>query len=253
MSITIKDLSFSYGSEFIINSINAEFHTGEVTVIAGPNGSGKSTLVKAIMTLIDIKKGHIFLNKKDILSLSHIDRAKKIGYVAQDMPRDFDFTVYEIVEMGRYPYKKEWDIKKDSYYINRALKLTDSIGFKDRSIKTLSGGELQRVLLARALAGNPKYLILDEPASNLDIKHNIDMMKLIKSLTTELKITTIMVLHDLNSILHYGDKVILLRDGRILKSGSVKNVFTPETIESTYSIKSSVVRDKYGNPHIVTT
>lgn len=252
MSLKIVDLSFSYGKNKILNSLTEEFSPGEVSIIAGPNGSGKTTLVKAIMNLISIKKNEVFLKGRDILSFSATERARHMGYVAQNMSRDFDFTVYEVVEMGRYPYKKDWNTFEDLRYINRAMELTDIEELSDRYINTLSGGELQRVLLARALAGNPDHLILDEPSSNLDIKHNIEIMKLISKLTKELNITTIMVLHDLNTMLHYGDRIVMLKDGEILYKGSPEIVLSPDIIKSVYGIDSTIITDQNSIKHIIT-
>ncbi len=250
MSIKVENLSFSYGKKKILTDISTSFVSGEISVIAGPNGSGKTTLVKSIMTLLEIDKKSVFLNNSDILSYTSIERAKNIGYVAQYSPQDFDFTVYEVVEMGRYPYKKEWNSAKDIEAISRALKLTETTQLKHRSINTLSGGELQRVLLARALAGNPKCLILDEPSSNLDISHNNEMMKLLKVLTKEFNIVTIMVLHDLNSILHYADKIIMLKEGELVIEGDVENVLQPDNIKDIYGVNSQILSDKNGSLHL---
>ncbi|OQY40733.1 MAG: hypothetical protein B6229_00975 [Spirochaetaceae bacterium 4572_7] len=252
MSFIIDDLSFSYGHKLILNSINAEFTPGEVSIIAGPNGSGKTTMIRVIMGLLNQKKKSVFIDGKDIQSIPILERAKKIGYVAQHTDHDFDFTVLEVVNMGRYPYKKDWNPKRDLQASYKAMELTDTITFKNRSITTLSGGELQRVLLARALAVEPKYLVLDEPSSNLDISHNNEMMRLIKNITRNLNITTVMVLHDLNSILHFADKVLMLKNGELLLSGSVHNILTPKNIMDIYGVKSQIITDTNENKHIVT-
>lgn len=253
MSIKIKNLTFGYGKKVILNSISEEFLSGEVSVIAGPNGSGKSTLVKCIVKILKSDRGTIFLDSRDIMTLSDIERAQYIGYVSQNISSDFDFTVYEIVEMGRYAYKKQWNIIEDKRAINNALELTETKSLSDRYVNTLSGGEIQRVLLARALAGRPKILILDEPSSNLDIKHNIEIMNLIRNLTKELNITTIMVLHDLNTILHYSDKVLLLKNGSILKSGNTDLIFTTDNIKKTYGVESCIIIDSSGSKFISTS
>jgi len=252
VGLYINNLSFSYGKNRILKNISTTFNQGEITVITGPNGSGKSTLVKGIMSLIKIQKGSIYLNNKDIRRYTVEEKSRILGYVSQDIYRDFDFSVYEVVEMGRYPFKKEWNYAKDKKAIDLALNLTDTKVFRDRSINSLSGGELQRVLLARALAGEPKYLILDEPASNLDIAHNIEMMKLLKKLTRELGLTTIIVLHDLNSILHYSDNIIMLNRGKLELQGKTKKLLTPENIKNIYGISSEIVIDKSGRKHILT-
>lgn len=252
MSLRVKNFSFSYGKKVILKNISAEFNSGEITVIAGPNGAGKSTLVKSIMSLLKSDKDSIFLNDRDIHSFSILERSRVMGYISQNAVYDFDFSVYEIVEMGRYPYKKDWDQNRDTKAIEKALEITGTFILKDRSINSLSGGELQRVLLARALAGEPEYLILDEPASNLDISHSIEMMMLLKKLTSEFNLTTIIVLHDLNTMLHYGDTILILKYGILQMQGDIKDILIPDNIKKIYGIDTQIIEDSMGKPHILT-
>lgn len=251
MSLSISNLSFAYGEKSILKNINIQFYPGEVTIIAGTNGSGKTTLIKNIVAQVPIKPKTIFLDDRDINDFSITKKSQLMSYVPQYSSKDFDFTVHEIVEMGRYAYKKEWNKKKDEKNIINALKKTDTYIFKDRYITTLSGGEMQRVMLARALAGNPKYLILDEPSSNLDISHNLEVMKLIKKITKELNITTIIVLHDLNTILHFADRVALMKNGEIKLIGPSHEILTPDNIKSVYNVSTQILQDNIGNKHIV--
>ncbi len=252
MSLIIDNLNFSYGDKKVLDSISYNFNIGEMTIIAGPNGSGKTTLVKALMSHIKTDKNRILLNDRDIHSYSLTKRSQLIGYVAQYSSHDFDFSVYEIVEMGRFPFKKEWNNIKDQEAIITALKNTDTYKFRDRSITTLSGGELQRVMLARALAGEPKFLVLDEPSSNLDILHNIEMMKLLNKLTKTIGLTTILIIHDVNSMLHYGDNIIMLKNGKLELSGKIKDILIPPNLKHIYGIESKILTDDSGFNHIVT-
>ncbi len=252
MSLRVKNLSFSYGKKLILNDITYDFNPGEITVIAGPNGAGKSTLVKSIMSLLKTDKNSVFLNNRDIHLYPILERSRILGYISQNAVYDFDFSVYEIVEMGRYPYKKDWDHIRDKKAIDKALKITDTYIFKDRSINSLSGGELQRVLLARALAGEPEYLILDEPASNLDISHNIEMMMLLKKLTHKFGLTTIIVLHDLNTMLHYGDSIMMLKDGSLIMKGIIDEILIPKNIKNIYGINTQIIEDSTYKKHILT-
>lgn len=251
MNIEINNLTFKYGEKEVLHGISTNFSSGEITVIAGPNGSGKSTLVKAINSLIKIKPGTIFIDNRDILKIPIIEKSRLIGYIPQHSDYDFDYTVFEIVEMGRYSFKKEWDRRNDKKAIIEALKTTDTYRFINRPISTLSGGEVQRVLLARALAGEPKYLILDEPSSNLDISHNIEMMRLLKSLTKKLNITTIIVLHDINTMLHYGDQLRVLIEGKLEITGSIEESIVPQNIKKIFNVESEIVLDKNGVKHII--
>lgn len=251
MSLSIKNLSFSYEDKIILKNINLSCKSGEITVIAGNNGSGKTTLIKNIIAEVRVKKSSIFINDIDIINFSINEKSRLMSYVPQNSSKEFDFTVYEVVEMGRYPYKKEWNSENDKKYIVDSLKITNTYELKDRSISTLSGGELQRVILARALAGTPKYLILDEPSSNLDISHNIEIMNLIKKITKKFNITTVIVLHDLNTILHFADSVALIKNGEIYAQGQPSEVLTHNNINFVFNVKIQILQDDSGQHHIV--
>lgn len=251
MSLVIKKLNQILGGVNILNDINLSFEPGEVSVISGPNGSGKTTLIKSIMKLYPINKETIFIHNKDINNLSIRDRAKIIGYVPQFTNSDFDFTVYETIEMGRYPLKFQWNNGDNQKEVYKVMELTGVTHLMDRRINSLSGGELQRVLLARSLVINPNYLILDEPSSNLDISHNLEIMKLIKQVTEDLNITTIMVLHDLNTIFRFADKVILLKNGSVKYNGFSKDVLTRDNIKDIFNVETDFVKDSKGLKHII--
>lgn len=251
MSLEVKKLDQILSGNKILKNINVHFSNGKLSVISGPNGSGKTTLLKSIMKLHPVENEKIYLNNIDINSINIRKRAQLIGYVPQFSNSDFDFTVYETIEMGRYPFRFQWNNGDDEKAVNRAMELTGMSCFKERQINSLSGGELQRVLLARALAVNPKYLILDEPSSNLDISHNIEMMKIIKDITKELNITTIMVLHDINTIYKYADKVILLESGKLMHKGTPKKVLNSKNIKEIFGVESEFVKDTKGIEHII--
>ncbi len=244
MSLKINTLTVELNSTKIVKKIDFFAKEGEISVISGPNGSGKSTLIKTIMGIHKTPKNKIFIDDIDITDLKTIERAKKIAYISQFNSNNFDYTVREIVEMGRYPHK-------DKKYINESMELTGVRNLENREVSTLSGGELQRVLLARSLAVKPQYLILDEPSSNLDISHNVDIMNLIKDLSRKFNITTIMVLHDLNTIYRYSDSVTLLKDGFINFSGPTKESLTVESIKNVFNVDVDFIVDKSGKTHIV--
>lgn len=251
MSLSIKNLSQVLGKKRILKNINCQFRSGEVSVISGPNGSGKTTLIKSIMNLYHIEHKTVLLNCVDSKTLSVKERAKKIGYVPQFSRTDFDYSVQEIVQMGRYPYSSPLDFKNDSGVIDNVMELTSITNLSNRKISTLSGGEFQRVLLARALSVEPDFLILDEPYSNLDISHNLEMMKLIKDITYKFNITTVMVLHDLPSIYKFSDYTILMKDGEVAYEGDTKKVIKKESIKDIFNIDISFLKDDQGTTHIV--
>lgn len=251
MSLSVLCLSQTLGKKKILNNISCQFRSGEVSVISGPNGSGKTTLIKSIMNLYHIEDKTVLLNGVDSKTLSVKERAKKIGYVPQFSRTDFDYSVNEIVQMGRYSFSSPLEFRDDSRIINSVMELTSTINLKNRKIKTLSGGEFQRVLLARALSVEPDFLILDEPYSNLDISHNLEMMKLIKDITKRFSITTIMVLHDLPSIYRFSDFTLLMKEGEVVYEGDTSQVITRESIKDIFNIDISFLKDDKGTTHIV--
>lgn len=251
MSLIIKGLNQTLGGITILKDINLKFNPGEMTVISGPNGSGKTTLIKSIMKLYPVNKETIYIHNNDINNLSIRDRAKIIGYVPQFSNSDFDFTVYETIEMGRYPLKFQWNNGSNKKEVNRVMELTGVTQLMDRRINSLSGGELQRVLLARSLVVNPSYLILDEPSSNLDISHNLEIMKLIKQITIDMNITTIMVLHDLNTIFRFANNVVLLKEGLVKYKGLAKDVLTSSNIKNIFDVDTDFIEDSRGLKHII--
>lgn len=251
MSLRISKLTQVLDKKVIIKDITESFNNGEISVISGPNGSGKTTLIKSIMSIYPIKNGSVFLDQKDIKRLSIKERARLIGYVPQFSNNDFDYSVEDIVKMGRYPYSSPLNYYSDMEPVKRAMELTEIKELGNRTLKSLSGGELQKVLLARALCVEPDYLVLDEPYSNLDISHNIEMMNLVKRVTKELNITTVMVLHDLPSIYRFSDKVILMKDGEIHYSGRTKDVITKESIKDIFNVDIDFITDNKNITHIV--
>ncbi|MBN2617580.1 MAG: ABC transporter ATP-binding protein [Spirochaetales bacterium] len=251
MGIEVNNLCFSYGNNLILKNVTTNFKSGKITIIAGPNGSGKTTLVKLFTGVNSPQKNIIKINGVDITSLSVKERSKLVGYVSQQNFTDFDFTVEEIVEMGRYPYKDSWNRESDRLIVTKALIMTDTFTLKNRMISTLSGGELQRVILARALAVEPRFLVLDEPASNLDILHNKEMMDLLTNLTKDLNLTTIIVLHDLDTILKYGNEIRFFKNGVLKIAGDINSCFTPENIYEIYGVRSELITDSLGQKHIV--
>lgn len=238
-----EKLSFNYkGEKNIINDLNIDIKEGEITTIIGPNGSGKSTLLKCIYRVLKPNDGAILLDEVDIKDMTVKESSKKLAVLSQHNNYNFDFTVKDIVLMGRSPHKKfmERDNKEDYDIVNEALKKVDMLEFKDRSFQSLSGGEQQRVILARALAQQPQCLILDEPTNHLDIKYQLQLMRIVKNLNIEV----IAAIHDLNIAAMYCDKIYVLKDGEVIKYGNPKNVLTKELIKEVYEVDAELRVDK---------
>ena len=242
MNIKTENINVVIDNNNILKDINIEVDNKEVIGIIGPNGSGKSTLLKCIYRLLKPNAGLVKFDDVDIKNTSIKESSKKVAVLSQHNNYDFDFTVKDIVLMGRSPHKKfmERDNKNDYDLVNDALRKVDMINFKDRSFQSLSGGEQQRVILARALAQQPKCLILDEPTNHLDIKYQLQLMRIVKSLNIEV----IAAIHDLNIAAMYCDKIYVLKDGKIVQYGTPKEILTPQLIKNVYEVDTKLIVDK---------
>ncbi|WP_291574139.1 ABC transporter ATP-binding protein [Clostridium sp. UBA4548] len=242
MEINTLEIEAYLGNSHILKGLNIQAKNKEFVGIIGPNGSGKSTLLKCIYRTLQPSKGIIFLDNKNIKDYSLKESAKKMAVVSQHNNYSFDFTVSEMVLMGRAPHKKfiEKDNAEDYRIMREALEKVGMIDYAKRSYSTLSGGEKQRIILARALAQKAECLILDEPTNHLDIKYQLQFMATVK----ELGVTVIAAIHDLNIAALYCDKIYALKAGKILSHGTPKEVLTKEVIKSLYEVEAKVIEDK---------
>lgn len=242
MNIKTENVNVVLEDNNILKDINIEVDNKEVVGIIGPNGSGKSTLLKCIYRVLKPSNGIVKFDYADIKNISVKESSKKLAVLSQHNNYNFDFTVKEIVLMGRSPHKKfmERDNKEDYDIVNDALKKVDMMNFKDRNFQSLSGGEQQRVILARALAQQPKCLILDEPTNHLDIKYQLQLMRIVKSLNIEVTAA----IHDLNIATMYCDKIYVLKDGKIVQYGTPKEILTPQLIKNVYEVDAKLIVDK---------
>ena len=239
MNIKSENINVTLEKNNILKGINIEVDNKEVVGIIGPNGSGKSTLLKCIYRVLKPSDGAILLDKVDIKDMTVKESSKRLAVLSQHNNYNFDFTVKDIVLMGRSPHKRfmERDNKEDYAIVNDALKKVEMLEFKDRCFQSLSGGEQQRVILARALAQQPQCLILDEPTNHLDIKYQLQLMRIVKNLNIEV----IAAIHDLNIAAMYCDKIYVLKDGEIIKYGNPKEVLTQKLIKEVYEVDAEVI------------
>ena len=249
MVLDISSLSFNFGSKNILADIDLSIKNNGIVGIIGPNGSGKSTLLKCIYRVLKPKTGTIFIDGKNINDYQFKETAKKMAVVAQHNDTHFDFNVLEMVLIGRSPHKKfmERDSAEDIELAYKSLEQVNMKDFADRNFSSLSGGEKQRIILARALVQNTDCLILDEPTNHLDIKHQLHFMSLAK----DLKITVISAIHDLNIAAMYCDKIYALKEGQIIASGSVYEVITEEVIKTLYDVEAKIIYDEEKKPHVI--
>lgn len=249
MNICATDIKMEIGNNEILKGVSIDSKNREFIGIIGPNGSGKSTLLKCIYRILKPNNGCIMLGRQDISKMSVKESAKKLAVVAQHNYYNFDFSVGEVVLMGRSPHKKslEPDNSEDYDIVNESLEKVGMLGFKNRSFSTLSGGEQQRVILARALAQQTPCLILDEPTNHLDIKYQLSLLNIVKSLN----LTIISAIHDLNIASMYCDRLFVMKNGRIVGMGTPQEVLTKEFIKEIYDIDVEIVYDSKGDMHIL--
>tara|TARA_B100000427_G_scaffold176102_1_gene146521 strand:+ start:297 stop:1031 length:735 start_codon:yes stop_codon:yes gene_type:complete len=236
MSIKLDNLNFYYEDKKILNNLSF-YSDSSILGLLGPNGSGKTTLVKLISGLLKHKSGEIYINDLNIKTLNQNQLAKIFAFVSQDYEPTYGFSVQEIVEMGRYPYLGRLGFinKKDKTIIKQVIELLNLQDLIKSNVDDLSSGEKQKVRFARALVQQPKYLILDEPTSNLDLSNKIlviDVLKQISSFGTKIILTS----HDLSFIKESSDECILIRNGTILTFGETKKLINKDNIEKLYNL-----------------
>lgn len=250
MTLESTALSFAFGNKDILHGITLSIKNKGVVGIIGPNGSGKSTLLKCLYRVLSPKSGIIMIDGKNIKEYPFKETAKKIAVAAQHNETHFDFNVLEMVLIGRSPHKRfmERDSAEDIKLAYTALEQVNMESFADRNFSELSGGEKQRIILARALVQNTDCLILDEPTNHLDIKHRLQFMSLVK----KLNITVIAAIHDLNIAAMYCDKIYALKDGKIIAHGAVNEVITKDIIKTLYEVEAEIIYCKKDDkPHII--
>lgn len=249
MNIATEHIRLSYDANEILKDVSLRAEDKEFVGLIGPNGSGKSTLLKCIYRVLSPGEGTVYLDGDPLEKLSYKASARKMAVVAQHNYYNFDFSVREVVLMGRSPHKKamERDHAGDYEIVDDALENVGMSHFADRSFSTLSGGEQQRVILARALAQQTRCLVLDEPTNHLDITHQIMLMELVK----KLNVTVISAIHDLNIAAAYCDKIYVLKDGVLEGYGTPEEVLTPELIRRIYKVEAEIVYDSRGKMHIL--
>jgi len=241
--VRVLGVEVRYGSFKVLDDLSLDVGEGEVVAVLGPNGSGKTTLLKTIDGILKPIKGSVYIDSKNITQLGRGDIAKLVSLVPQHVNLVRGVRVVDFVLTGRRPHIDFIPTSKDLEVVLNYLRYVDAEYLVDRDITELSGGEFQRVLIARALVAEPRILLLDEPTSNLDIKYQISILNLITKLSQERRMTIITSLHDLTQAYRYAEKVVFLNHGKIYAMGGVDEVMREDVIEAVYGVKTKVVRD----------
>ncbi|MGD2023064.1 MAG: ABC transporter ATP-binding protein [Desulfobacterales bacterium] len=235
-AIQAKSLVHSFGKRPVLRDLTFTVTEGDFFIIIGPNGSGKTTLMRSIAGILKSQSGQIEIFERRISRYKRKEFARLIAFVPQGLPGNFPFTVAELVLMGRAPYNSTLGIEteKDHLISEQAMTFTQVAHLADRKLDQLSGGEQQRVFIARAICQEPKMLLLDEPTASLDLAHQVRIMDLMERLKTEKGITIVMVSHDINLAAMYADQLLLMRDGHRVQMGSPNQILNFKTLEETY-------------------
>ena len=243
MTLEANRITIAAGDRVIVDGVNCTLAPGTVTALVGPNGAGKSTLLHALAGIHRPREGTVLFDDTDVFALGRRERARELAFVEQDATTDTSMTVATVVELGRMPHRSFFgDDRADGMSIvAEALAAVDMTAASQREYSTLSGGERQRVLLARALAQQPRLLLLDEPTNHLDIGAQLAVLALLRRLAAD-GVTVIAALHDLGLAATYADAVIVLRDGRVVAAGPTDDTLTPSLLREVYGVEATVLR-----------
>ena len=243
MTINVKDLSYKYREKFVLEGVSLEIREGEVLGILGMNGSGKTTLLKNLNRNLSPESGAVYLDGDDLQDIHKKDIARSIATVPQGNEIRFAFTVEDIVTMGRMPFQKQFsgESSEDLEIIEEALKDTNLTDMRNRLISEMSGGERQKVIIARALAQTPRYLLMDEPTNHLDINAQFEVLDLVSDLAKKKGISVVLVSHNLPMAARYCDRIALIKDHRILCTGVPEEVLTPENMKDVFLVDAELV------------
>jgi iron complex transport system ATP-binding protein len=246
MGLTAEQLTVAYGGRAVLNDVSATFVPGRVTVVLGANGAGKSTLVRALAALVPVA-GRVTLDGRDVAALPARERARAIGYLPQDAAVHWNMVARDLVALGRMPHGDT-----DPAAIDAALHHTNCTALAHRPVRELSGGERARVLLARVLAGEPRWLLADEPLASLDPSHQLDTLALLRA-TAARGTGVVLIVHDLTQAARVADEVVLLADARVLAAGPAAAVLTPANLARAYGVRVAVLALPDGTSAILPT
>jgi len=244
LNIDVHGLTLTYDTHPVLDGAEFNVERGDLVALLGANGAGKSTLLRCISRILQPTGGQIIIDGRLLQHLQSKEAARLMAVVPQETTADFDFSVEDIIMMGRFPYLRRFQKENQDDYeiVERAMEMTGVTHLRERSIPTLSGGEKQRVIMARAVAQQPEVLLLDEPTANLDIGYQTMLLELAARLNREQGVTVIAAIHDINLAVHHFNRFILLAGGRVLAAGRAEEVITPENIQKSYGVPASTYR-----------
>ncbi|MDQ0857280.1 ABC transporter ATP-binding protein [Bacillus sp. V2I10] len=234
--VEVSKVSKRYGNKNVVEDVSIRVEKGKITSFIGPNGAGKSTLLSMVSRLIKKDTGQVFIDGTDIGEWKSNDLAKKISILKQSNHLNIRLTIRDLVSFGRFPYSKGNLTKEDMKHVDEAIQYMELQGMQDKYLDQLSGGQQQRAFIAMVIAQNTEYVLLDEPLNNLDMKHSVQIMKVLRRLVDELGKTVVIVIHDINFASCYSDFIVALKDGKIVKEGPVAEIITSPVLKEIYEM-----------------
>ncbi|RUL53622.1 MULTISPECIES: ABC transporter ATP-binding protein [Lysinibacillus] len=234
--IQVKELSKFFGKKAVVDNVSVTIETGKITSFIGPNGAGKSTLLSMVSRLLNADTGEVLLDTNDIRRIKSDDFAKRVSILKQSNFMNVRLTIRELVSFGRYPYSKGRLSEEDIKFVDQALDYMNLTDMQDQFLDELSGGQRQRAFIAMVIAQDTDYVLLDEPLNNLDMKHSVQIMKILRKLVDELGKTVIIVLHDINFASVYSDRIVALKDGRVIKEGPTNDIINSDALKQIYDM-----------------
>ncbi len=234
--IELKGLTKRFGKKPVVEDVSVTIKPGAITSFIGPNGAGKSTLLSMVSRLLEADTGEVLLDKNNVKKWKSSEFAKRISILKQSNFMNVRLTVRELVSFGRYPYSKGRLTPEDEKYVNQALEYMNLTDMQDKFMDELSGGQKQRAFISMVIAQDTDYILLDEPLNNLDMKHSVQIMKILRKLVDELGKTVVIVLHDINFASVYSDRIVALKNGRLVKDGPTHEIINSESLREIYDM-----------------
>lgn len=234
--IEVRDIVKKYGDNSVVDNVSLNIEKGKITSFIGPNGAGKSTLLSMISRIMKKDEGKVIIDSRELEKWDTKELAKKIAILKQSNNINVRLTIKEIVSFGRYPHCEGRLTKEDTKYVDEAIEYMQLKDIEDRYLDELSGGQRQRAYIAMVIAQNTEYVLLDEPLNNLDMKHSVQMMKVLRGLVDDLRKTVVIVMHDINFASVYSDKIVILKDGKIVKDDITDAIISKDVLEDVYEI-----------------
>ncbi|MCM3087878.1 ABC transporter ATP-binding protein [Bhargavaea ginsengi] len=234
--IQVRELSKFYGKKAVVEKVSVNIQRGQITSFIGPNGAGKSTLLSMVSRLLDADTGEVLVDKDDVRKMKSNDFAKRVSILKQSNFMNVRLTVRELVSFGRFPHSKGRLNEEDIRIVDQAIEYMELGDMEDSYLDELSGGQRQRAFISMVIAQDTEYVLLDEPLNNLDMKHSVQIMKILRRLVDELGKTVIIVLHDINFASVYSDRIVALKDGRVVKDGPTEDIINSESLKEIYDM-----------------